>query len=383
MAHLDAKGLLTDGPVEAAVDDEEIDEDLLDVVVEGIPGWTLRCSGRGACCESFPTVQFSAREARRALVLLEDEPHDFYPQRGIPREGGAVAPVMIQGRCRYFDESRRCSLQARGGVEAKPAGCRAFPMQKIWDGETIRAGFTFECACVVDGIGLEGGEPPLPGGARILRDAPRIVPVGRVPEQVGLRGSEHASRAQVRRFYRDLAEQPAPADVASGLWAVGLALAKGGLEGAAAAYGRPPSVAVEEVRASLRELRRSVSAWREPLGTFRAPSDFTRVGLDWIVEAADRILDSDLPPPPGPETREAEVEAFYVVATSWGYADALGRVPLAHAFPIRALRVWLARAIAAAPPADPRAVEPLTVVEVLFRAVGLDSYAAPDLEVDP
>jgi hypothetical protein len=45
---------------------------------------------------------------------------------------------------------------------------------------------------------------------------------------------------------------------------------------------------------------------------------------------------------------------------------------------VRALRIWLARALPTVViPADPRADEPLALVEVMFRAHGLDAFAEP------
>lgn len=383
LEHLDEKGLLAEGPLDAPDDAGEPDEDLLDVPVEAIAGWTLICSGRGVCCEAFSTVLFTPREARRALVVLDDELHDFYPSRGVPRDEGPVAPIMVHGRCGYLNDQRRCMLHARAGTTAKPSVCRSFPMQSVYDGATVRAAFTFECACVVDGIGVTHGDPPFPRGARTLREVSRLVPVARLPERVTLDGSTTAPRAGVRRFYRALAAATPPRDVAAGLWAIGGALASTGVDAAETAYATEPELDTARVREAFSELRAAVSAWRAPLATFRSEADFTRAGLDWIVAAADRIARSELPPAPPLGSRAAEVEAFYVTATSWGYADALGRVPLARAFRIRALRLWLARAIAAAPPDDPRAAEPLTVVEVLFRAVGLDSYAAGPSDGSP
>lgn len=372
LAHLADKGMLADGPTEPAEVDDP-DADLLEVPLDPIEGWTFACSGRGVCCEVFPTILFTAHEASKAMVLLEDEPHDFYPQHGAPRDDGAVAPILVEGRCRYLADDRRCTLHARGGTAAKPAGCRAFPMQSVYDGERVRAAFAFECACVVDGIGATDGLPPVPEGARVLGDLPRPTRVGRLPDRVPVDGTRFADRAATRELFRALASMDAPADVARGLFALGTALAEGGL--AADAY-RDGPLDEAAAMAFLARLRESVSAWREPLAAFRTERDLTRLGLDWLVAAADRIAERGLPPPPAAGSSAAEIEAFYVRNACFLYRDALGTLPLATAFAVRALRVWLARAIAEAPPEDPRAAEPLTLVEVLFRAAGLDAFAA-------
>lgn len=370
--HLAEKGMLADGPTEPA-EIEDPDADLLDAPLDPIEGWTFACSGRGVCCEIFPTILFTAHEASRAMVLLEDEPHDFYPQVGVPREDGAVAPILVEGRCRYLDDARRCALHAKGGPAVKPAGCRAFPMQSVWDGERVRAAFAFECACVVDGIGAAGGQPVVPEGARVLGDLPRPTRVGRLPERVALDGVRFADRDAARAFFRALAGEEAPADVARGLWALGHAIAAGRLD--AAAYRDERAIDEAAALAFLARLRASVSAWREPLAAFRTEKDLTRRALDWMVAAADRVAERGLPAAPELGSRAAEAEAFYVKTACFLYRDALGTLPLATAFGVRALRVWLARAIAEAPPDDPRAAEPLTLVEVVFRAAGLDAFA--------
>ncbi len=372
LGHLAEKGMLADGPTEP-VESEDPDADILDAPLDPIEGWTFACSGRGVCCEIFPTILFTAHEASRAMVLLEDEPHDFYPQVGVPREDGAVAPILIEGRCRYLADDRKCALHARGGSASKPAGCRAFPMQSVWDGERVRAAFAFECACVVDGIGAAGGLRAVPEGARVLGDLPRPTRVGRLPDRVSLDGARSAERDAVRDFHRALAAMDAPADVARGLWALGGSIAAGAL--AAEAYRGEAPIDEAAVQVLLARLRASVSAWREPLAAFRTERDLTRRALDWMVAAADRIAARGLPAAPPRASRAAEVEAFYVRSAAFAYRDALGTLPLATALAVRALRVWLARAIAEAPPDDPRAAEPLTLVEVVFRAAGLDAFA--------
>ncbi|MBX3270668.1 MAG: hypothetical protein KF729_10420, partial [Sandaracinaceae bacterium] len=195
LAHLAALGMLTEGPVEPKDgSDDDPDADLLEVPLDPIDRWTFRCTGRGACCEIFPTILFTPMEAHRALAVLPDEPHEFYPERGAGREGGALAPVLVEGRCRYLDDARRCALHARAGFDAKPGGCRAFPMQPVYDGERVRVSFAFECACVVDGIGDATGDAPVPREARVLGDLPRPTQVGRVPERVALDDARAAGR---------------------------------------------------------------------------------------------------------------------------------------------------------------------------------------------
>ena len=377
LGHLAADGLLEEGPAPPAGLDADPDADLLDVPLDPIDGWRFECSGSGVCCHVFPSILFTPLEAARAQVMLPDEPHDFFPVRGGAREGAALAPVLVEGRCRYLDDANRCQLHACGGIDAKPAGCRAFPTQLVFDGERVRVSAAFECACVVDGIGRESGDPPVAPGVETLRGLPRPSRVGRVPDDVAVDEAHRASRAQVRAFYRALADAAPPQDVARGVWSLASAIRARGLDPEVIrAYESPdPSdgAAERELSGMLVE---SLRRWREPLASFRSSDDLTRRAIDWMIEAGESIERDGLNAGAAPQlgSRCAAVESFYVRATAWVCRDALGPLPLATALHVRALRVWLARALAAVAGADPRARAPLALVEVMFRAHGLDAF---------
>lgn len=365
LAHLAEQGVLASGVAEPAEDDPDPDADLARAPLDPIDGWRFVCSGRGACCHVFPTILFTPIEAARALVLLPDEAHEFFPKRGSVREGAPVAPLLVEGRCRYLDEGARCQLHTIGGAAAKPAGCRAFPMQMVFDGERVRAAAAYECACVADGIGASAGERPIPDGARALGDLAHPTRVGRVPERVVIAGDRTASRDEVRAFYRALADASAH-DVAIGLWAVADAIDARGLDGPAAAF-EARTLDLEAPLALLGRLARCLEEWRTPLAAFRSPNDLTRKAFEWMIAAA-RAIERE----PSWRTPDARKEAFYARASAWVCRDALGKLPLATALRVRAIRVWLARALASD---DPLAAEPLAIVEVMFRAHGLDAFA--------
>ncbi|MGE0784925.1 MAG: YkgJ family cysteine cluster protein [Sandaracinaceae bacterium] len=363
---------------EESVDDP--DADLAEVPLDPIDGWRFTCSGRGVCCQVFPSILFSPLEAARATVVLADELHDFYPKRGAGRDGEALAPVFVEGRCRYLNEDRRCALHARAGMDSKPAGCRAFPTQLVYDGERVRASAAFECACVVDGIGAVDGAPAIPESAQRLRDLARPTRVGRVPERVRLGGDRTADRADVRAFFRALTDAAPPSDVAMGLFMLGDTIAEDGVsEGAVARYAASTFDAsafdATAAVAMIDHAERSFSAWESPLASFRGPSDLTRVGIGWLIASA-RAAGSNLPPPPAANADDARKETFYVRSSAWVCRDALGSLPLGLALKVRAIRVWLARALGPIAAPDPRADEPLALVEVMFRAHGLDAFAA-------
>ncbi|MBX3275681.1 MAG: hypothetical protein KF729_35805, partial [Sandaracinaceae bacterium] len=144
----------------------------------------------------------------------------------------------------------------------------------------------------------------------------------------------------------------------------------------AGAYEAASAIDEDAARALVAALGARVAEWREPLAAFRAEVDLTRRALDWLLAAADRIGREGLPPAPAAGSRGAAIEAFYVRSAAWSSRDALGPLPLATALAVRAVRVWLARALAAQAPSDPRAAEPLALVEVVFRAAGLDAFVS-------
>lgn len=369
--HLAREGVLDGGILEPAIDDDDPDADLLEMPLDPIDGWRFECSGRGVCCQVFPSILFSPLEAMRATVILPDEPHEFFPKRGAARDGGVVAPVLVDGRCRYLDDDGRCSLHACGGTDSKPAGCRAFPTQMVFDGERIRVSSAFECACVVDGIGADRGDPVVPLGARVLSDLPRPTRVGRVPPSVPIDETRSASRDEVRAFCRALADAAPPTDAARGLWSLAEALHERGVcDEAAAAYSRPAALDPEGPAAMFEGLIARLREWREPLAAFRSRNDLTRCALEWMIDAGE-LARADLPPAAASAARS---EAFYVRATAWVCRDALGPLPLETALRVRALRVWLARSLPAVAGGDRRADEPLALVEVMFRAHGLDAF---------
>lgn len=375
LEHLAREGLLDTGVAEPALLDDDPDDDLLRAPLDPIEGWRFVCSGRGVCCHVFPSILFTPLEASRAMVMLPEEPHEFFPVRGAPREGAALAPLLVEGRCRYLDEGGRCQLHAAGGIDGKPAGCRSFPTQLVFDGERVRASAAFECACVVDGIDARSGEPPIPAGARTLGDLPRPTRIGRVPERVHVTATMHAARDEVRAFYRALAEATPPADVAHGLFSLARSIEGRGLApGVSTAYSRPGELDAGEAKALIASLIGRLKDWREPLAAFRSADDLTRRALDWMIAAGELASADALPPAPAPASREARVEAFYVYATAWICRDALGALPLATALRVRAVRVWLARVLPRVTGGDPRAREPLALVEVMFRAHGLDAF---------
>jgi lysine-N-methylase len=381
LAHLARERVLTEGVVEPIEPDEEPDADLLGVPLDAIDGWTFECTKRGVCCHVFPSILFTPLEAARARVLLPDEPHEHYPARGAPRDGGILAPVLVEGRCRYLDESGSCQLHARAGMDSKPAGCRAFPAQLVYDGERVRASTAFECACVVDGIGKHDGAPVVPTSARVLGDLPRPSRVGRVPSRVALDDARSASRDEVRAFFRALAASTAPDDVARGLWSLASSMDSRGLEGIVDAYVGPSAIDDRDALAWVARLAERLEAWRQPLASFRSANDLTRRAFDWMIAAARAVEREGLPQ--ARSAREREVEAFAVRATAWVCRDALGRLPLVDALKARAVRTWIARALPAWTGGDPRASEPLTLVEVMFRAHGLEAFVQAESDALP
>jgi Fe-S-cluster containining protein len=74
----------------------------------------------------------------------------FLPQRG---EGDAYRIRMVDGRCFFLDEEKRCRIHTRLGYAAKPEGCKAFPLHVAEVGGETCLRLSFYCPAVTAGEG--------------------------------------------------------------------------------------------------------------------------------------------------------------------------------------------------------------------------------------
>jgi lysine-N-methylase len=270
--------------------------------VRPIEGWGLACDGRGHCCEAYETVIFDPVEAARARGLEGDAP---LPTPAFGLDEGTLAGPLRDGACHFLDETRRCRIHGALGAEAKPRGCRLFPLSAVHDGEAVRLFPAPECACVFD---LRDRGAPIPS----------VLPDGLVVEPLPARWGEHA----VGDVLSWLADAPGGDAVE-----VLLRLADGAarLEHPAP---RPRPLRTQGLRRTLAH-RRAQHAWR-------APGDRIRADLDRVAGALDG-WDGRPDPAPRPEEEEAYLELLFfghLLRDAEDLSEALERA---------ALRVALAR----------------------------------------
>lgn len=310
--------------------------------VRALPGYRFTCDGRGACCATFSTVLFTPLEAARARAAapeVEDGGHDaarvFTPAEGLDRTLQAVA--MRDGACVYLGDDG-CRIHAAAGAEAKPFGCRTFPMRFVDTGAEIRVAPRPECACVfapgADPItdATRGGELP-----RALH-VPTLGVVRMGPDEVA--PGEFIAWSDARRPSADAAA-----------WCAGTA-------DAVAREGRAAEDR-EGDPARLRAIAAGVGARAERLASVladhRGDDDPLRRRVGWLLDAARRV---------GQGQPRPEDEALYLRATLFG--GWLGDAPsVEDGLRDLGAHILLARAF---PPGAPH---PLAIVESLARAHGL------------
>jgi lysine-N-methylase len=336
---LAAVGWLADGPATPADSAEAPPSRPL----VALPGFRLRCDGSGTCCRSYPTTIFTPLEVARARSLEPgvmnggaDAFDAFTPLEGSATpEWEARAVGQIDGRCAFLAPDLRCTLHARGGAGAKPAGCNLYPSRFVDDGETIRVGPVPECRCVFVSDAEEGEpeEPHLP---------PQAV-VERLDDEVELTSASRVDRAGYLAW---AARIDAVDDGARLLWDLAREL-----DGEA-----DLALAAERWRAQVAR-----AAARE---RWRSEADVARRVLEALPGALDE-LDFELPPGPGERT--------YVRALAHVHAWALDRVPVAESLRVRALRLLAARRLRTllVDPLDAAFDQPIALVEAVCRGHGL------------
>ncbi|WP_437650230.1 YkgJ family cysteine cluster protein [Sorangium sp. So ce362] len=354
--------------------------------LEVLPDFTLHCDGRGSCCRIYASILFDPEEAARARALRPDvlsggARHElaFMPERGTwPCAASVVA--MRDGRCAYLEGEGRCALHALGGPEAKPLGCRTFPVSFVDDGESVRVSVAVECACVLASAGRPGGAPLLDPRLRVRGDLDGRIDVARLPDRAAVAPGVTAARAELVAWSRRLAAAAPPPDVAAGLFALADAVEAEGLTGGAIArFERPEALAPAALGPWLAALHGRAARRAREDAAWRSERDLARRATRWIAAATLALAEPDLlgalllAP-----VRAPDRERFYLRAALHGHR-LLGALPLSLALRDRAARLVVARAlpviVAGADADDPACAEPLALVEAMLRGHGLDAYA--------
>ncbi len=319
---LAAAGLLTDGVEEAtSASLAEPTSGVPERPCVGLPRFRLRCDGSGTCCRLYTTTTFLPLDVARARALCPDVlAGGHHPERlftpltsSHAHSWEPVAVAMIDGRCAFLGADDSCSIHARGGAGAKPAGCRAYPLRFVDDGEVIRVGPAPECSCVFASPAVdEAMDAPRPDHALFVE---------RLDETIQVGDGSSWSRARYLAWATERGELLATsANGVDALWEAAAELAHS-------------DVSLTELAGRLAralEEHGRLHAWRHP-------RDLARGLPDLMLVATRRI---------GRDVGALEGETLYLRALSHLHGWALDGVPLAASLRERALRLLVARHLA-------------------------------------
>jgi Fe-S-cluster containining protein len=147
-----------------------------------VPDERFSCQSCGRCCTRWT---ITVDESKVAQLRKQDwgEADPFVARRG--GEGAdAFATRMVNGRCFFLDDDNRCRIHGKLGYDAKPDGCKAFPLHvgKVAGESYLR--LSFWCPAVLKGEGKRLGEQQkwIKATLKTAGDVERKVPLQLVPE---------------------------------------------------------------------------------------------------------------------------------------------------------------------------------------------------------
>lgn len=331
-----------------------------------IPDFTWSCDGRGACCSTFATVVMTPEDVCRARSVWPEfrvsglELPDVF----LPLVGSAPHPLsvgtVVDGNCGFLETDRRCGLHARGGVGAKPRGCRAYPRRLVDNGREVRATLLTECACVLRRPAADGGGVLEPGIVCVADLSP-LDSVDELPCDIPWTKNESVPRAHLLDWLARCWDEPWPADVGSWLWCLAQEL-------------RREEQSWMSARILVLYERLSVLIQRE--SQWRGASDPNLVAMRWMASSL-LVLSIDELGTASSAAEDAWAEHRYLQAAWWGYVD-VGKTPWETWLRGRALRILLGRVMRHQRPAEasaPMFDEPLAVVDAIFRSRAVDPGA--------
>ena len=115
-----------------------------------VPDERFTCQSCGRCCTRWTITVDEARvEQLRKHEWGDGDP--FQARRG--GTGDAFSIRMVRGRCFFLDDDNRCRIHVRLGYEAKPEGCKAFPLHVGKVGGETYLRLSFSCPAVLAGEG--------------------------------------------------------------------------------------------------------------------------------------------------------------------------------------------------------------------------------------
>ncbi|MBM4359665.1 MAG: YkgJ family cysteine cluster protein [Deltaproteobacteria bacterium] len=344
-----------------------------------LPGYRLRCDGRGSCCRIYPTTLFSEPDATRARALApdvldagEDASRAFTPSRGsyamaaesAGGDYGGLAVAMVDGACAFWTPGG-CRVHAAGGPRAKPAGCRLYPASFVDEGERVSVTVLPECACAFRSART-------PGVGDVLTEVnsssglDTLVHVEQLPVFIAITEEVQWPRARYLAWQRGLAmnwSERVPGDGARTLLSLADSLL-GSDPGPSSSGALPLEVELARELAELVERARRRSVLHEP---WRSAFDLARLVPRWLVAAGACVQRH------GSGEPASEDEAFYVRAVAHGHLWIEDGRTLSCSLRRRAARILLARRLADAARAEgfervePALEHPLALVEADAR----------------
>ena len=63
--------------------------------------------------------------------------------------------AVLGGGCVLLDSDLACGVHKKRGPEAKPAGCRTYPLRDVKCGDELHIGIAVECRCSIDFAGAD------------------------------------------------------------------------------------------------------------------------------------------------------------------------------------------------------------------------------------
>jgi lysine-N-methylase len=322
----------------AVLDDETLDS----LSLEPAPAMGLGCHGKGGCCYLYDRLRLDPPEVARIAAAYGDEltPGGLSVESAVRRERAdeeVYGLAVSGGGCVLLEADGACGVHRRMGADAKPAGCRAYPLRDVKCEGALHVALAVECRCTIDFAG--GDRAALQAEAEhLLQRRRRTRIVEEVADRVTL--SEEVSRSDYLAWRREAGER--------------LAAAGDVLEWARTAL---PNVAPPQDW--IDPLWRWLAFEAADLARLYDPGDLQRRLLAWAAEAASRL---GAPHPAVPGERIAAEQLLF----GHGF---LRHSSVSVALTAFALRLMLARAGAALP--LPPELLPIVCVEYLGRVYGL------------
>ncbi len=347
-----------------------------------LPDFRLRCHGGGSCCRIYPTTSFSSLEQSRARAVAPevlDIGHDsgraFTPERGSElTPWHSCAAAMVDGRCAFSSATSGCVLHERGGRQAKPLGCRLYPVTLVDDGRELRASVAPECACVFDSIDADDGEALLEPTVKRAADLDPHFFVAELSPEIDFDGSGRRWSRDRYLSWLDSLERTAAGgalDVAALLWS-----AAGRLEADPSAAHDEPQTTQDAFAPAGERLAETVEALHGALSRrlqvdgWRAEDDLAGRVPRWMLGVLTQVDGREPPLRP-------RAEQLYLRALLHGRCLGPEAANVIATLRGRALRLLVARRMHAIEELGRDAVDdpalrwPLALVEAYCRGFGL------------